>query len=261
MIYNSEIEFKRGKILTTEILEEVYQFPRIYFDILYEDYPDGIIEGFNLFNENNDIYLSKGIVKFKGNIYFSGDKLKISNDNFCEGAPPIYLYLEEGPTFERNGVKMNPLIVSFYNQKNDLGIYLGHFKYREGILIKTGYAELKDLYDPLFINIVDRKISVKKGYSLDKEILKILSKALMKKTVLTMEEKILISLIESESVSIDYLKFFLSSFNLESETNLSIVKSLEKIILEKAELTQNSNGNKVEVSKSSQPRKSIRDVQ
>ena len=83
----------------------------------------------------------------------------------------------------------------------------------------------------------------------------------MKKTVLTMEEKILISLIESESVSIDYLKFFLSSFNLESETNLSIVKSLEKIILEKAELTQNSNGNKVEVSKSSQPRKSIRDVQ
>ena len=68
MIRNTIVNFKKGSVLTANMLSVIQENSEKAWK-LYEDYPDGVISGFELKEDNNDIHFSKGIVKVKDNIY------------------------------------------------------------------------------------------------------------------------------------------------------------------------------------------------
>lgn len=73
MFYNIDLEFNKGSILTKNMLEELYNFNHDYINIKYNNYLDGIILGVDLFdnknNNENEYYITAGLLKFQGNIF------------------------------------------------------------------------------------------------------------------------------------------------------------------------------------------------
>ena len=72
MLVNKKVFFRHGAILTKEMLNVVYDYPRDFLCLKYDKYSDGIISGldFKILHEDNSLVLTKGIVKYKNELYF-----------------------------------------------------------------------------------------------------------------------------------------------------------------------------------------------
>ena len=77
----SEIEFKTGSILRKEMLQEIYEYPRVALEGLFSDYSDGILYGLEWKeNEENHHLICPGALKLGGNIYLLGNELDVEKE-------------------------------------------------------------------------------------------------------------------------------------------------------------------------------------
>lgn len=72
MLVNKKVFFRHGAILTKEMLNVACDYPRDFLYLKYDKYSDGIISGldFKILHEDNSLVLTKGIVKYKNELYF-----------------------------------------------------------------------------------------------------------------------------------------------------------------------------------------------
>ena len=77
----SEIEFKSGSILRKEMLQSLYEYPRIAVESMFFDYSDGILYGMTWkeVSENQHL-ISPGALKFCGNIYFLKREIDVEKE-------------------------------------------------------------------------------------------------------------------------------------------------------------------------------------
>lgn len=77
----SEIEFQAGSILRKEMLQDLYEYPRIAVESLFSDHSDGILYGLK-WKEKGDNHhiISPGALKFHGNIYFLKEELDVEKE-------------------------------------------------------------------------------------------------------------------------------------------------------------------------------------
>lgn len=77
----SELELKTGSILRKELLEDIYEFPRIAIETYYSSYSDGILYGleFQSDKETNHHIITPGALKYRGNIYFLAEQIEVEN--------------------------------------------------------------------------------------------------------------------------------------------------------------------------------------
>lgn len=69
MLVNRSPRFEKGRILKTEMLESLRDYPRRFLDIRYEEYSDGIIAGMKVSVEHDHLMIGRGIVKHDGYLY------------------------------------------------------------------------------------------------------------------------------------------------------------------------------------------------
>lgn len=69
MLVNRSPRFERGRILKTEMLENLRDYPRRFLDIRYDEYSDGIIAGMKVSVEHDHLMIGRGIVKHEGHLY------------------------------------------------------------------------------------------------------------------------------------------------------------------------------------------------
>lgn len=62
-------QFQRGRILKTEMLTHLRDYPRQLLDIHYQDYSDGIIAGADILVNEHHLSITRGIVKHLGRLY------------------------------------------------------------------------------------------------------------------------------------------------------------------------------------------------
>lgn len=74
----SDVKFLAGEILTAEMLQETFDNPKKFLDLNYSGYGDGILRGLDFFKAGGEIFLSAGIVKWRGKYYFLGDNFNVS---------------------------------------------------------------------------------------------------------------------------------------------------------------------------------------
>lgn len=77
IIRSTHLELRSGLLLSKEILEQM-DFQSNLFKAQYDSYPDGIIYGFELGEENGVLYLASGLIKHHGNYFFSVKKISVS---------------------------------------------------------------------------------------------------------------------------------------------------------------------------------------
>ena len=76
VIKSTSIEIRSGMLLSKEILEQM-NYQSNLFRLQYSNYPDGIIYGLELLEEDDLLYLSPGLVKQNGQYFFSADRINL----------------------------------------------------------------------------------------------------------------------------------------------------------------------------------------
>ncbi len=77
-IRSTALAFRSGMLLSKEILEQMDAQSHL-FKIQYHSYPNGIIYGFELLEENGMLYLTPGLIKLHEKYYFSSQKTSVSD--------------------------------------------------------------------------------------------------------------------------------------------------------------------------------------
>ena len=89
MLNRKKIRFAPRTILTHEMLETLYELPQEILRLQYLTYSDGIVSGLEFKEVDREIFLTEGIVKFKGEFYFSSAGEVNLTKFFNENKPPM----------------------------------------------------------------------------------------------------------------------------------------------------------------------------
>ena len=132
MFTNKNLKFPHKAILTSDLLQEIYKYPREFFRLIYKDYDDGIICGLNYFiDEDKNLILSSGTILLDREFYFLEEDLNISElaekNNLTDGTDYFVTLLKE--TQKKSPcMTENNLILNF--SREDEKVTLGKFRFK-----------------------------------------------------------------------------------------------------------------------------------
>ena len=152
MLTNKILNFPHKAILTKELLQEIYQYPREFFRLIYNDYADGIISGLNYFIDGEkNLILSAGMILFDGEIYFLAENTNISDlaekNNLVDGRD-YYILPQKESQKKSPCLTENKLILNFSEEEQNFSLGKFRFKSKNDFNLPT----LSDSDDP-FENI------------------------------------------------------------------------------------------------------------
>ena len=109
MLKRDYIEFKKGSILSSQMLTTLHEEQKNIWDIQYHNVCDGIINGLEFFISDNTLFISPGIVKFDGEIYSMRDSINISyiirQSNFVDEGETLSIILTRGKSLPSRTIK------------------------------------------------------------------------------------------------------------------------------------------------------------
>lgn len=147
MIVNRSVEISRGHVLTGDMLREMNDFPKMIFNLQYAKSGDGILKGLELKQVEDDVIISKGIIKYQDKLYISDTELSlnelVSNLRVNINSNDFYLYLEEDQSSTSCAVTTNTLRWR-----------LSEKKLAAGILVMQLSDDMKDMF------LLPRKINI-----------------------------------------------------------------------------------------------------
>lgn len=73
----TEIIFEAGNLLSAEMLEETYRYPRDFLHLNYASFGDGIITGLDFVPTDDGLLLTSGIVKLRGQYFILPQDLNL----------------------------------------------------------------------------------------------------------------------------------------------------------------------------------------
>lgn len=172
MFENKYPLFNGGRLLKIEMLEELRDFPREFFNITLKEYSDGIISGCDIDVTDNYINIKKGIIKHQDTLYILKEEEKIPYE--CNNKLMIlkvkFLPSVEKADFRTNFTEIN-LNEDFTSGNNEVEIC--RFKLRMGAKLRVNHIDFNDLsteYDT--VNVINAPYSAYGESSLNPEILR-----------------------------------------------------------------------------------------
>lgn len=171
--------FTKGRVLKTKSIENLRDFPRDFLDIVYADYSDGIISGFDVTYNNHEkkLNLAGGTLKKNDRIII----LKDSAFDFCAFGKSICLKLCFGdllvePDYEAINVEIKA-DTKFNVAQNE--IELARFRLAESAVLrkKHEYKGVSDFTTPdNTLNLINVKYSGLYAPTFSPALLKIFAK-------------------------------------------------------------------------------------
>ena len=136
--------FNSGRLLKIDMLEELRDFPREFFNIRLKEYSDGIIYGCDIDVTDNYIAIKKGIIKHGDTIYILNGEEKIQYE--CNNQLMIlkvkFLPSVENKDFRKNSTESN-LSENLALENNEIEIC--RFKLRTGAKLRINHVDFNDL--------------------------------------------------------------------------------------------------------------------
>lgn len=236
MFQNVSPNFQKGRILKKEMLENLRDYPRNFFDIYFKEYSNGIITGAELTVNEKDITISKGIIKYKDKLYILEEEERLPYYVSNEEAVIKVEFLEKNldGDFIINGTEI------FIDQKTKIEenqIELGRFKLHEEAVLRSDYTDFYD-FETEFntLNIINSDYAGIKARTMSPILLKYFSKSLLKTKpqntydIVFAMQCINESYVDREGI-LEYIKVRLDLPNKEY-SNLQIYKYLCQILRE-----------------------------
>lgn len=179
MFKKNNPKFTQGRILKNEMLEELRDFSRNVVDITYANYSEGIISGFDLRVDQENITISQGIVKYQKEIIVLGETIKIPYE--ADDTKQI-LKLQFGENvidadFETRVVK---IILEDKPPQPENELELARFRLNKGAYLRLDYQNFEDfLTGHNTLNLVHQPYSSTNGTTLNPAILKYFARELL----------------------------------------------------------------------------------
>ncbi|MCW3791441.1 DNA and RNA helicase [Paenibacillus sp. LS1] len=136
--------FEKGRILRTEMLENLRDFPRTFMDISYGEYSDGIVAGLKVAVGEHDLAISKGIFKQAGRLYMLEEEYSLPY--IATGRTSILKMIFLEPTRRPDSTSYHAEIV--LEEEGTLGLEeaeLGRFKLKPGAVLRSEYQDFTDI--------------------------------------------------------------------------------------------------------------------
>jgi hypothetical protein len=155
LFINQVPNFGKGRILKTEMLENLRDFPRDFWRIMLQSYSNGIICGADLIVKAETITVTPGIIKHGGQLYLLPTAYEIryapTNREMTIKVKLLEVLAESDFTFYKTKILLDDLA----NQTPD-EMELGRFKLREGAVLRSEYTDFFDFNTEYnTINIID----------------------------------------------------------------------------------------------------------
>ena len=191
MLENKYPLFKKNEILEKEMLDLLRDNPMEIYNLLYMDFSDGIVNGFNftIDSERKILVMEPGILKYNGKIFWEKDYTEIpfpAQEEHYIIKYRLKCYSEEKKYYKRNG----EVITEAGSNINDDELELLRFITREGAELRENYEQFEDLtreYNT--IQIIDRKYSSRhKSGTLDPIVTKFWGLEALERENLTSED-------------------------------------------------------------------------
>ncbi|AJS61108.1 DNA and RNA helicase [Paenibacillus sp. IHBB 10380] len=136
-------QFNKGRILKTEMLTNLRDFPREFVDIHYADYSDGIVTGANLEVGPKHLIISPGIVRHEGRLYTLNKSTELAY--LATGKELVvkirFLEVKEGSDLT---VYTSEIVLDEQVECKSTELELGRFKLKEGARLRQDYQNFAD---------------------------------------------------------------------------------------------------------------------
>lgn len=144
MFNNLYPKFSRGRILKTEMLDLLRDYPRDFIDLYYRDYGDGIIAGAEIKVQSERLIVSPGIVLYQGRIYMMKESVSLDYGVTNREAAVKIRFLEED-----SGSDLITYCTAIVLEEQTGAVVpeleLGRFKLKEGARLRQDYQSFSDM--------------------------------------------------------------------------------------------------------------------
>ncbi|WP_046226790.1 hypothetical protein [Paenibacillus dauci] len=143
MFQYSYPRFEKGRVLKTEMLASVRDYPRSLVDVRYHEYSDGIITGAQVTVNERELTIAPGLIKHQGRLYVLEQQQHIEYD--ATGVETILKvrFYENGS--DRDFERYTGEIVLEEEIDSNSEIELGRFKLKHGAVLRSEYVDFADL--------------------------------------------------------------------------------------------------------------------
>lgn len=211
------IRFEKTAILRKEMLESMYNYPRIVSETFYSRYSDGILYGLEWIEENGFHFISPGAIKYKGELYFQIDKINIEEslkvDELTSGHE-YYIVFRENKAINNFSQDTFSLKISATDAPVEDGFCYRYFKYELGKVKKLDNKVLLCSHASPDINSFSIPIS-----TIAKDVCDILES---KKNKHPLDYDVFRCIISNSPISISFMKLYISEYNQLNENKLEI---------------------------------------
>lgn len=136
--------FNKGRILKTDMLANLRDYPRDFFDIQYKEYSDGIITGSEIRIGELSITITPGIVKHSGRLYVLKEEHELMYQaNNRETVVKIRFH--EQMTDSDFTINSSEIVLDEQVELGQNELELGRFKLKEGAKLRSEYQSFVDL--------------------------------------------------------------------------------------------------------------------
>ncbi len=143
MFYYEVPQFEKKRLLRTEMLEQIRDFPRDYLEILYAGYSDGVLHGCALRWIENRLVIGPGILRYHKHLYLMKETFEMK----CENQDKIrYLKAQFQTPVKENGSLTGKAVICLDNIAPDPAyeIELCRFRLQEGARLRYMYENFAD---------------------------------------------------------------------------------------------------------------------
>lgn len=248
MLATKNINFKSRTLLTGEMLETIYKFPKEILKFHYADFGDGIISGLDFQKNGDEIFLTEGIVKL-GEKFFISETGKINlselfrefRENRTQKGRELYSFAlcllpnenKKNVEFERLEIKIIPK-KTFSDNKNAV-LFLGTFN-EEGfdLYLPECQTDSKKFYEEFTdernnFSILEIPYSRLGGTTFHPYIFAAIKKILQHKTKKTSADFIFLMQIEQDGVtSLEVIKTYIEANSEKKIADMSTRKEILK---------------------------------
>lgn len=223
----SEIFFEKGTILRKEMLQDLYEYPRIITSTYYENYSDGILYGLE-WRKSESVeghhIISTGALKYHGKIYIMNEEIDIEeylHDKMKIDSKRRLFFVEQEPDVDVSARKVYKLVLVAQTEsekkqtiQDKSGYFYAYVERRQNGIVRIDDNELYGLLAS------DDKYGYRiPNYILEKDVLPILKE---KRNKHPLDFQIINDIIERKGLSLEKVQMYL----LEAGENVSEIELL-----------------------------------
>lgn len=217
MLTNKTLNFPHKAILTKELLQEIYKYPREFFRLIYNDYADGIICGLNYFVDGEkNLILSAGMILFDGEIYFLEENVNISElaekNNLVDGTD-YFITPQKNSQKKSPCLTENKLILNFSEEEQTFSFGKFRFKSKNDFNLPTlsdSDEPFENIFRPSTFDLFAVPFADKGESTFHPQLFELVKKFLTAKENKTpLDYSILTHLQNHETISLQTLKYYI----------------------------------------------------